>query len=198
MSRSFFSFSFATIVLGLLSTTALAQTTLTGTVSSNGEPVPFANILIQNSRLGAASDAEGKFTIENVPAGTHTVVASSMGFLNKEKEVIVKSRGKVILNFKLEQDVALISEVVVSGTMKEVSKLESAVPVEVYSPKFFKANPTPSVYEALQIVNGVRPQINCSVCNTGDIHINGLKAHTPWCSSTECLSSAVVSQQCMA
>ncbi len=175
MSRSFFSCSFATIVLGLLSTTALAQTTLTGTVSSNGEPVPFANILIQNSRLGSASDAEGKFTIENVPAGTHTVVASSMGFLNKEKEVIVKSRGKVILNFKLEQDVALISEVVVSGTMKEVSKLESAVPVEVYSPKFFKANPTPSVYEALQIVNGVRPQINCSVCNTGDIHINGLE-----------------------
>ena len=59
--------------------------------------------------------------------------------------------------------------------MKEVSKLESAVPIEVYSPLFFKANPTPSVCEALQIVNGVRPQINCSVCNTGDIHINGLE-----------------------
>src|SRR5690606_31489321 len=28
---------------------------------------------------------------------------------------------------------------------------------------------------ALQNVNGVRPQINCNVCNTGDIHINGLE-----------------------
>ena len=25
------------------------------------------------------------------------------------------------------------------------------------------------------MVNGVRPQINCNVCNTGDIHINGLE-----------------------
>ena len=59
--------------------------------------------------------------------------------------------------------------------MKEVSRLESPVPVEVYSPVFFKANPTPSIFESLQNVNGVRPQLNCNVCNTGDIHINGLE-----------------------
>src|SRR5690606_31738730 len=35
--------------------------------------------------------------------------------------------------------------------------------------------PTPNIFEALQNVNGVRPQINCNVCNTGDIHINGLE-----------------------
>ena len=46
---------------------------------------------------------------------------------------------------------------------------------EVYTPRFFKANPTPSVYETYQTVNGVRPQVNCAVCNTGDIHINGLE-----------------------
>src|SRR5690606_37940377 len=36
-------------------------------------------------------------------------------------------------------------------------------------------NPTPNIFEALQNINGVRPQINCNVCNTGDIHINGLE-----------------------
>src|SRR5690606_1906609 len=30
-------------------------------------------------------------------------------------------------------------------------------------------------FEGLQNVNGVRPQLNCNVCNTGDIHINGLE-----------------------
>jgi outer membrane receptor for ferrienterochelin and colicins len=68
-----------------------------------------------------------------------------------------------------------LNEVVVSGTLKAIKRLESAVPVEVYSPVFFKKNPTPSIYEALQNVNGVRPQLNCGVCNTGDIHINGLE-----------------------
>ena len=68
-----------------------------------------------------------------------------------------------------------LNEVVVSGTLKPVRKLESPVPVEVYSQAFFRKNPTPSIFEALQNVNGVRPQLNCNICNTGDIHINGLE-----------------------
>jgi len=56
-----------------------------------------------------------------------------------------------------------------------VSKLASPVPVEVYSPAYFQANPTSSLYDALECVNGVRPQMNCSICNTGDIRIQGLE-----------------------
>ncbi|WP_435522640.1 TonB-dependent receptor plug domain-containing protein [Chryseobacterium indoltheticum] len=47
--------------------------------------------------------------------------------------------------------------------------------MEIYSQKFFQKNPTPNVFEAIAMVNGVKPQLNCSVCNTGDIHINGLE-----------------------
>lgn len=32
----------------------------------------------------------------------------------------------------------------------------------------------PVFFESLSIINGVQPQINCNVCNTGDIHINGM------------------------
>jgi outer membrane receptor for ferrienterochelin and colicins len=68
-----------------------------------------------------------------------------------------------------------LNEVVVSGTLKPVKRLESPVPVEVYSAVFFKKNPTASIFEGLQNINGVRPQLNCGICNTGDIHINGLE-----------------------
>lgn len=68
-----------------------------------------------------------------------------------------------------------LEEMVISGTMKAVKRSESLVPVEVFNATFFKKNPTASIFDALQIVNGVRPQVNCSVCNTGDIHINGLE-----------------------
>ncbi|WP_348798186.1 TonB-dependent receptor plug domain-containing protein [Flavobacterium adhaerens] len=83
---------------------------------------------------------------------------------NVKKDTLEKKNDKNELN-----------EVVITGTLKPVKRLESAVPVEVYTPVFFKKNPTPSIYEALQNVNGVRPQLNCGVCNTGDIHINGLE-----------------------
>ena len=59
--------------------------------------------------------------------------------------------------------------------MRPIQKSESILPVEVYSAEFLKQNPSPSIFESLQLVNGVRPQINCSVCNTGDIQINGLE-----------------------
>lgn len=68
-----------------------------------------------------------------------------------------------------------IDEVVITGTMKEVSKSNSPVPVEIYSTKFLQKNPTPSLLESVGRINGIRPQLNCSVCNTGDIHINGLE-----------------------
>jgi outer membrane receptor for ferrienterochelin and colicins len=58
---------------------------------------------------------------------------------------------------------------------RKLIDLESPVPVEVYSAKFFQKNPTPSIFDALQNINGVRPQLNCNICNTGDIHINGLE-----------------------
>ena len=68
-----------------------------------------------------------------------------------------------------------IDEIVVTGTLKAVSRLETPVLVEIYTATFLKKNPTSNIFEALQNVNGVRPQLNCNICNTGDIHINGLE-----------------------
>ncbi len=69
---------------------------------------------------------------------------------------------------------ANIDEIVITGTMKAVRKDKSPVPVEVYQASYFSKNPTSNIADALSMINGVRPQINCSVCNTTDIHINGL------------------------
>lgn len=79
------------------------------------------------------------------------------------------------VNIELNSMERSLDDVVVTGTLKEVKRLESPVAVEVYSPVYFKKNPTPNIYDALQNINGVRPQLNCQVCNTGDIHINGLE-----------------------
>jgi outer membrane receptor for ferrienterochelin and colicins len=68
-----------------------------------------------------------------------------------------------------------LGEVVVSSTMKEISRSASAIPVEILTPALFRKNPTPSLFEAVGMINGVLPQINCNVCNTGDIHINGME-----------------------
>lgn len=153
-----------------------AQTgSISGKVQSEGKPVEFANIYLKNSQQGTLTDTIGRFSLDKIPVGTHTVIVSCIGFSSAEKKISIIENESINLNFQLNMLENSLGEVVISGTMKEVSKLESAVPIEVYSSKFFKSNPTPSVFESLQNVNGVRPQLNCNVCNTGDIHINGLE-----------------------
>lgn len=68
-----------------------------------------------------------------------------------------------------------LNEVVLTGTMKPASRKHTSIPVEVYTSKFFKTNPNPTLFESIGMVNGIQPQINCNVCATGDIHVNGME-----------------------
>lgn len=146
-----------------------------GKVFSNNEPVEFALVVIEGTSIGVATDVNGNYHLKNVPLGSHRFLVNLIGYKPFSRKVSIISNDEIQITVNLESDDAMHEEVVISGTMKEVTKLESAVPIEVYSSSFFKANPTPSIFESLQNVNGVRPQLNCNVCNTGDIHINGLE-----------------------
>lgn len=141
--------------------------------SKNGEAIPFASIYIKNSKLGTNSTEEGTYQLNYRLEGRYMLIVSSIGFQTKKTPVVLHG-GNLIKNIILEDDNTL-NEIVISGTLRPVSKTASPVPVEVYSKTFFKKNPTPSIFESLQNVNGIRPQLNCNVCNTGDIHINGLE-----------------------
>ncbi len=74
-----------------------------------------------------------------------------------------------------KQSAREIEEVVITGTMKQVHKSESPVPVTVISSKLFLKNPTSNILDALYQINGLNPQVNCNMCNTSDIGINGMQ-----------------------
>jgi len=146
-----------------------------GKVLSGNEALEFANVYIKGLNVGAVTDSEGNFSIKINETGKFTIQASRIGYQTSQQQITLPLAKSVELIFELTELDGGLEEVVVSGSMQEVSKLDSPVPVEVYSGNFFKANPTPSIFESLQNVNGVRPQVNCNICNTGDIHINGLE-----------------------
>lgn len=143
-------------------------------VNSLDGSVAGANILVENEHAGAVADKNGNYSLKLAP-GTYTLTASFIGMTTQSRKLVVHGEGPLQLNFFLAEANAGLDEVVVSGTMREVSRSESPVPVEVYNAKFFQKNPTPNLFEAIQNINGVRPQLNCNVCNTGDIHVNGLE-----------------------
>ena len=155
----------------LLGFTAMAQRTIHGSVLNvaTGESLAGATVQLSGSSHSVVCDDKGKFKIQ-VPVAASLLI-TAIGYATKEFVVAAKDHVIILLS-PVEKD---IDAVVVTGTMRTVQKMQSPVAVEVYTPQFFKKNPSPSIFESLQNVNGVRPQLNCSVCNTGDIHINGLE-----------------------
>jgi outer membrane receptor for ferrienterochelin and colicins len=160
-------------MLLLISQVGIGQSIKGKITTKNGEAIPFANIFLKNTKLGTNSIEDGSYELNYKLKGKYTLVVSSIGFKTFTSSLVLEDNN-IIKNIVLEDDNSL-DEIVISGTLRPVSKTASPVPVEVYSKTFFKKNPTPSVFESLQNVNGIRPQLNCNVCNTGDIHINGLE-----------------------
>jgi outer membrane receptor for ferrienterochelin and colicins len=159
----------------LLISTCMAGQTVSGKVTAeNGDELPYANVYLKKTKIGTSSDDSGFYELNKIPKDNYTLIISSIGYKTKAIQIEITTDKKITRDVILMEDDSL-DEIVVSGTLRPVSKTNSPVPVEVYSETFFRKNPTPSIFESLQNVNGVRPQLNCSVCNTGDIHINGLE-----------------------
>jgi outer membrane receptor for ferrienterochelin and colicins len=159
----------------LLTVTVAVGQTISGKITTkNGDEIPYANVYLKKTKIGTSSNNKGSYTLKNIPKDIYTLLISSIGYKTQAIKVAIISNKEITINITLLEDDSL-KEIVISGTLRPVSKTNSPVPVEVYSETFFRKNPTPSIFESLQNVNGVRPQLNCSVCNTGDIHINGLE-----------------------
>lgn len=162
-------------IIAIISNTVKAQTAdIVGWVRANGNPIAAASVIISGTSLGKVTDSSGKFIFKNMNFGKYKLKVSAIGF---EPSQLIFENKKLAFPIKilLSESNTIIEEVVISGTMRPVSKLNSPIPVEVYTAAYFKKNPTPNIFESLQMVNGIQPQLNCNVCNTGDIHINGME-----------------------
>ncbi|NQV38108.1 MAG: TonB-dependent receptor [Candidatus Marinimicrobia bacterium] len=79
-----------------------AQGSVSGSVSdaNTGDALAGANVVVEGTTMGAAADANGSFTINDVSAGTYTVTASMIGYASQSQNVNVS--GSVTVNFNLE------------------------------------------------------------------------------------------------
>ena len=147
--------------------------TINGNVSNGDTNIELAQIIIKGNNKTTYTDSSGFFSIKDLKDSIIKLYVKHIEYSSYNKTINLNH--SKFINVQLSERQKEIEEVVISGNLKEVSKLESITPVEVYTPKFFKRNPTPNLFESLQNINGIRPQLNCSVCNTGDIHMNGLE-----------------------
>ncbi len=163
------------LVLFITAQNIYAQIPFQGRVLANNKPVETI-VFIEEVNAELQTNSNGVFNYTFSTEGVyHIEVEDLNGLIQRFEWQVTASNPQFDFYLAEEAVTDQLDEIVISGTLKPVLRSESLVPVEVYTPTFLKKNPTPNIFEALQNVNGVKPQVNCSVCNTGDIHINGLE-----------------------
>ena len=128
------------LVLLTLGTQELKGQTLSGRVTDalTGQALSGANVTIEGSDLGAATDMNGYYSVD-LSSGSYSVKASYIGYESKTSNITVRLQN-VDVNFALNSssvDVATVS--VVGSRFKPRTQMTSAVPVDNLSVRELKS-----------------------------------------------------------
>jgi len=107
-------YKFLVFALMLTATTLYAQNyTVSGVVTNakTGEKLIGANVYLQALNIGSVTNVDGKYVIDNVPAGAQSIRVSYIGYRTQETSITVNAN--VELNFKLEPTSISLKELVV-------------------------------------------------------------------------------------
>ncbi len=166
-------FQLLLVTAAALATSVSAQT-VEGTVTSGGETVPFATVRVADTAVGAAADADGRYRLRVPAPGAVAVVVSAVGFQPVTRDVTVAAGQTVRLDIALDAATYESGAVVVTGTLAQMAVRDSPVKVDVVPARFLETTPSANVMDAVERVNGLYQQIDCGVCYTNNIRINGI------------------------
>lgn len=129
---------------------------LTGTVKdNNGEPLVGANVLIEGTTLGAATDFDGRYTILNIRAGTYIVRFGYLGYKTQIVErVRISADQTKILDAVLEPEVIQGEEVIVVAK-KPIVEFNQTSSVASINKDDIKNLPVQSLNEIVNLQAGV-------------------------------------------
>ncbi|MBR6860638.1 MAG: TonB-dependent receptor plug domain-containing protein, partial [Acidaminococcaceae bacterium] len=145
------------------SVAAQTRSRVSGTVTDqNGEPVVGVGVFEKGTTNGAASDANGAWTLNIAPGAT--LVFQSIGYYTQEIPV---TASRTAYNVVLVEDTTMLEDVVVVGfgTQKKVNLTGS---VSVATSEDIQARPVRNAADALQ---GLLPGLQLTH-NAGDVNTN--------------------------
>lgn len=135
---------------------------------ATGETLPFVNIILIGTSLGAASDIDGYYSILNVPPGTYEIKASAIGY----NSVVVQNVKVSIdltteINFELSSaSIELGEEVVVVATKPLIQK-DLTSSTAIVGDELIAELPVTDISDVLTLQSGI------VVSSDGGLHLRG-------------------------
>lgn len=148
------------IVFLVLTANAFAQGTIRGFVydEKTGEPVIFTNVFLKGTTMGSATDVNGFYSITKVPAGSYTLMVTSLGYDTARASITIK--GNEIISQKLFIKEAMIQMATFNiSAEKTEATTEVKMSVTKVTPKEIQSMPSiggdPDLAQYLQVLPGV-------------------------------------------
>lgn len=149
---------------------------IVGKITADGEPVVGANVGIPEIQKGDATDENGVFEIRDVPAGNYQLQVSSVSYGKVTKRIMVVAGETLTVDMQMKESHLQLDQVVVTGTMRRTYVKESPVKVSVVQSEMLQQGRiSANVMDLINSVNGLTTQLNCAVCGTNAIRINGVE-----------------------
>ena len=121
-------------------------------LSTDGEPIDYANVYLKGTTFTGTTDDKGIYHIK-APAGDYTIVFSYVGFEQLEMKVEIREKDRTKLNVKLKPSNQLAEVIVVGNTLSKVKN--SAFNATAVDTKEL-VNTTKTLSEALSKAPGMK------------------------------------------
>lgn len=168
---------FVLLIVGIAAVAQNTDANIFGHVidKNTGEHMPFVNVVVKGTKLGASTDESGHYYITNLPEGNQIIEASCVGYKTTSVEVVIVKGQSHELNIEIEVDTKVMKDVVVSASRVEVNRKEAAVVVNVLNPKALDRVNAVNLAEGLNFQPGLRVENTCQNCGANQVRINGLE-----------------------
>lgn len=126
--------------------------------ATNGEALPFANVVVKEKDRGATTNEEGYFVIVNVPTGQCTLSVSYMGYTTKDLVVQNRTGKRPPLRIDLEISTLNLEAVEVVADQYQIMKSSDEVSKITVAPRQLNFLPNlgeVDIFRSLQLLPGV-------------------------------------------
>ncbi|ANH60585.1 TonB-dependent receptor [Dokdonia donghaensis] len=118
-----------TLIFILIVTTAIAQNSLSGTISSqDGKALEDVEIYLREANQVASTDASGKYRFENIKNGTYNLIVFGLAYELVEQQIRIT--GETVKDYTLTPLGESLSEVVLTSRREKIFALRSLKKVE--------------------------------------------------------------------
>jgi len=142
--------------------------------SKSGEPLLGANVILEGTALGAATDENGEYIIENVSIGTYTIIAMFIGYETLHKEIKIEADRSYIIDMKLSPSAIELQETKVTAEKRKEKVTEAPASIEIVSSRDIKQETTTNIGSYLKGLKGV--DFTSSGINNYSISIRGFNS----------------------